>query len=144
MPTRLLIQPIEETDAMNPHQITTSAPADDSRLLSLFRDWLALYRTAEGIPNTAEGDDEFNAARVRLDAIATEAIAKVPAAGAAGIAIKAVLHFQIERPTLGSLDESLLSDAALLVPGLAPLVADILAPTSSHRLTVGRAQERMA
>jgi hypothetical protein len=136
MPTKLLIQPIEETDAMNPHQITTSAPADDSRLLSLFRDWLELYRTAEGICD----DREYDAARERFDAIATEAFAKVPAAGVAGIAIKAVLRLQIDPTGLKCLcpletsilevplETSILEDAALLVPELAPLVAGMLTP----------------
>jgi hypothetical protein len=114
---------------MNLYQTTTSAPADDSRVLSLFHDWLELYRAAKGIPNSFEGDKEFDAARERLDAIATEAIAEVPAAAAAGIAIKAFLRLQID-PTdmklLRPLERSLLEDAARFVPELARLVANLV------------------
>jgi hypothetical protein len=52
------------------------APTDDSRLLSLFRDWLELYRAAERIPSGIEGDKEFNEAGRRFDDLALEVIAK--------------------------------------------------------------------
>jgi hypothetical protein len=130
-----LIHPIEGADAMNPNQITTPAPADDSRILSLFRDWQGLCRAAEAIRD----DSEYDAARERLDAIATEEIAKVPAAGAAGIAIKAFLHLHMEDPPLGALEISLLEDAARFVPQLAPLVADLVArAVEQHTGTVTR------
>jgi hypothetical protein len=113
---------------MNQQQLTTfTAPADDSQILSLFREWLGLYRAAEGIPNTFKGFKEFDAARERLDALTTEVIAKVPAAGAAGIAIKAFLRLHMEDPPLGTVEKSLLEDAARFVPELAPLATAMVA-----------------
>jgi hypothetical protein len=108
------------------------APADDSKILSLFREWVVAKRFSWAVP-----DDEFEAAAEVADKF-EDAIIATPSSGATGLAIKAYLLLQLENKqdedgaALGdklnySGEASILRDAVRFVPELAPLVRAAIA-----------------
>jgi hypothetical protein len=116
---------------------------DDGRILSLFREWMVAERATDALPG---GDDdspeqaEAEAASQRTADIVT-AIARTPATGPQGLAIKAyiAIHMQdgttredaaaLSRGALGGdtrLEKSMLEDAVRFVPEIEPLAAKAL------------------
>jgi hypothetical protein len=105
-----------------------ATPADDSKILSLFREWVEAKRLSWAVP-----DDEYEAAAEAADKI-EDAIIATPSSGAAGFAIKTYLLLHIDdghdedAAALGKLNwpalgASLLRDMIRFVPELAPLAA---------------------
>jgi hypothetical protein len=119
------------------------APADDARILSLFREWMAAQRV-RSVLDADEKFDESDEAKTALDHIdeLADAISDTPAAGAAGLAVKAYLLIHAEDYTLREnyaalsgdeynyayLKGAILKDVVRFVPELAPLTAAALAP----------------
>jgi hypothetical protein len=128
---------------------TLTAPADDGKILEIFHQWQDAERAlaAIGQREPDDGDPEFDAAVdevMRLE----HAIARTPAAGAEGLAVKIFMRQHLERfwaggdpcaldPLLaedgyteGCVDlpliRGLIADAVRLVPELAPLAAPIV------------------
>jgi hypothetical protein len=112
--------------------VAATVEADDSKILSLFRDWMEAKRLSWAVP-----DDEFEAAAVVADKI-EDAIIATASSGAVGFAIKTYLLLRIENghdedgAALGNklnwktLEASILRDLIRFVPELAPLAAAAL------------------
>jgi hypothetical protein len=115
---------------------------NDSRILSLFREWVVAERVAGALAEDEkfDGSDEYYEALRRTNKLVA-AISDIPAVGAAGLAIKSYLTVQAEdimrRDDVAALSSeaanhadltrSILEDAVRFVPELAPFAAAALA-----------------
>jgi hypothetical protein len=127
--------------------VMSAIPADDSEILSLFREWVAAMRAADALPGGPDGSPEqaeYDAACRRCWNL-EEAITAMPAAGAAGFAIKIYIAVHIvdvsardDNAALSAdaldadrccdvrVSAALLRDAIRFAPELAPLTAAVI------------------
>jgi hypothetical protein len=127
--------------------VMSAIPADDSEILSLFREWVAAMRAADALPGGPDGSPEqaeYDAACRRCWNL-EKAITAIPAAGAAGLAIKIYIGvhvvdtstrdddaalsadaLDVDQSCDARVSASILRDAVRFAPELAPLTAAVI------------------
>jgi hypothetical protein len=118
--------------------IITTAP-DDSRILSLFREWVAARRAADVLYGEDGESDEYKASAEAVEKIES-ALIEVPSNGAIGFAIKSYLALHADGADYDDgaalsdyainweVDAAILKDAIRFVPELGQLAAAALTP----------------
>jgi hypothetical protein len=138
-----LIENDDNPDAFNNalgflRDMQITAQPDDSRILSLFSEWVAAQRAADVLCGEDGKSAEYKASAEAVEKIES-ALIEIPSNGAAGLAIKSYLALRAEGgdfddgAALGhfalnwEVDAAILKDAVRFVPELAPLAAKALA-----------------